>query len=113
MALAARCELLLKRGRLIVIGDIHLMEMGEDVVSSELKSFGLAIRLLREKAQLSQEALGHISGLHRTYIGSVERGERNVSLLNIHALAGALNLPASELMRAAEALSNPTSRFQE
>ena len=63
--------------------------------------------MLRERASLSQEALAHICGLHRTYIGSVERGERNVSLLNIQVLAGALNVKASELIRAAEGIQQP------
>jgi transcriptional regulator with XRE-family HTH domain len=76
--------------------------------SSELKSFGLALRVRRERASLSQEALAHICGLHRTYIGSVERGERNVSLLNIHVLATSLNISASELLRAAEGIQRET-----
>lgn len=71
---------------------------------SDLKAFGLALRMFRERAGLSQEALGHVSGLHRTYIGSIERGERNVSVLNIFVLAGALHIRTSELMRTAEDL---------
>ena len=70
----------------------------------ELHAFGLALRTLRQRAGLSQEALADIAGLHRTYVGSVERGERNVSLLNIHVLAGALKTSASELMTTAEQL---------
>lgn len=76
--------------------------MSVEATSSDLKSFGLALRMFRERANLSQEALAHICGLHRTYIGSVERGERNIGLLNIHVLAGALNVAGSELIRAAE-----------
>lgn len=66
--------------------------------------------MLRERASLSQEALAHICGLHRTYVGSVERGERNVSLLNIQVLAGALNVAASELIRAAEEIQQPSQK---
>ena len=68
----------------------------------ELRAFGIALRVFRKRAGLSQDALASIAGLHRTYVGSVERGERNVSLLNIHVLAGALQTSASELLRTAE-----------
>lgn len=56
------------------------------------KIFGKNIRMLRQQKGLSQEALADECGLHRTYIGGVERGERNVSLLNIVALAKALDV---------------------
>ena len=65
-------------------------------------AFGLAVRSLRKRAGLSQEELADKSGLHRTYIGSVERGERNISLENIQALAGVLGLQPSELLNLAE-----------
>lgn len=54
------------------------------------KVFGLTIRRLRTDLGLSQEELAELTGLHRTYIGSVERGERNVSLENIVALSKGL-----------------------
>ena len=48
-----------------------------------LEKFGLAIRARREELGISQELLAELANLHRTYIGSIERGERNVSLKNI------------------------------
>lgn len=56
------------------------------------------VRRLRMQAGMSQEALADESGLHRTYIGSVERGERNLSVDNIERLASALSVPPSELL---------------
>lgn len=61
------------------------------------RSFGGRLRELREKSGLSQEGLGLKARLHRTYVGSVERGERNISLLNVHALADALDVPVTRL----------------
>lgn len=59
--------------------------------------FGERVRDLRTSRGFSQERLAALAGLHRTYVGSVERGERNISLDNIHALAHALGVKASEL----------------
>ena len=65
-----------------------------------LRRFGDNVRTLRRERQLSQEALAARAGVHRTYVGSVERGERNVSVLNIHSLAAALEVDPAELLRA-------------
>ena len=63
------------------------------------KKFGRAVRQRRLAVGLSQEELAQRAGLHRTYVGSVERGERNVSLENIVRLAAALGLDASLLLK--------------
>ena len=67
-----------------------------------LKQLGKAIKQRRAEQGLSQEALAEMTGLHRTYVGSVERGERNVSAINIKTMADALGCQASELFRATE-----------
>ena len=60
--------------------------------------FGERLRQIRQKKGISQEALAHLAGLHRTYVSGVERGERNISLLNIERLAIALDVAMSDLM---------------
>ncbi|NAS97441.1 transcriptional regulator [Pseudomonas syringae pv. actinidifoliorum] len=61
-------------------------------------SLGERVRLLRTALGFSQEGLAHATGLHRTYIGSVERGERNLSLQNIVIIARALSTTPSNLL---------------
>ncbi|MGZ3100515.1 helix-turn-helix domain-containing protein [Streptomyces sp. H72] len=60
------------------------------------------MRELREAKGLSQEGLAELAVLHRTYVGSVERGERNISLVNIHRLARALGVAPAELLMNSE-----------
>ena len=59
--------------------------------------FGVIIRRLRLQSGLSQEAFAHICGLHRTYIGSIERGEKTVTIETVLKLAHALDLTLSQL----------------
>jgi transcriptional regulator with XRE-family HTH domain len=61
-------------------------------------AFGKRLRVARQKEGISQEALALRAGLDRTYIGSAERGQRNISLVNIVRIARALRIPASELL---------------
>jgi len=66
--------------------------------SSARKRLAKNLRSLRARDGLSQEALADLVGLHRTYVGSIERCERNVSLDNIERLAQVLKLDISELL---------------
>jgi transcriptional regulator with XRE-family HTH domain len=62
--------------------------------------FGRRLRELRKERGLSQEELAFRAGLHRTYVSSAERGERNVSLINIKRLAKALGVDMCDLLPA-------------
>jgi DNA-binding XRE family transcriptional regulator len=61
------------------------------------KQVGIRVRELREQRGLSQEALADICGLHRTYIGLIERGERSLSLEAVEAVARGLGIAVAEL----------------
>jgi len=69
--------------------------MREDLV---LKAFGCSIQGIRNDLGLSQEKLAELAGLDRTYVSSVERGQRNISILNIVKFANALSVSPSSLL---------------
>lgn len=61
--------------------------------------FGKRVRELRQERNFTQQQLADISGLHKNYIGMIERGERNPSLVNIEILANSFEVSISELMK--------------
>ena len=62
-----------------------------------LLKFGQRVRMLRKERNLSQEELSYKADLHRTYIGMIERAEKNITLINIEKIAKALNVDIKEL----------------
>ena len=67
--------------------------------SNARKIFAQRLRQIRQIKGLSQEELADLADLHRTYVGSVERSERNVSIDNMERLANALEVDITELLR--------------
>ena len=61
--------------------------------------FGFAVKDRREALGLTQEEFAELAGIHRTYLSDIERGTRNVSLINIERVASALSLKISELFQ--------------
>ena len=66
--------------------------------SEALTKFGNNVRALRKERGFSQEELAHRAGLHRTYVGMIERAEKNISLMNIERIATALEVQISDLL---------------
>lgn len=63
-----------------------------------LIKFGERLREIRKEKRLSQEELAHKADLHRTYIGMIERAEKNITLINIEKIANALEVNIKELL---------------
>lgn len=64
-----------------------------------LRNIGKNICSYRKKNNISQEELANLAGIDRSYLGSVERGERNISAINIRKIAKALSISVSQLLR--------------
>lgn len=75
-------------------------------LSPQHAALGAAIRAFRAEGAMSQEALAARSALHRTYVGGIERGERNVSFSNLLRLARALGVRPSEVLIRAEGMES-------
>lgn len=71
-------------------------------LDNRLKKLGTAIREQRKLISMSQEALADAAGIERSHMGKIERGERNVSFLNIARIADALNMPVASLIASAD-----------
>jgi transcriptional regulator with XRE-family HTH domain len=85
--------------RLIVIKIVRLYHMQDSKSNHKARMiFSNNIRRIRKEKNLSQEDLAGLSGLHRTYVGSVERLERNISIDNMERLANALGVKLSTLL---------------
>lgn len=80
----------------MVLIAVPMISMPSKPAEEVQKQFGRRIRELRQQRGLSQEQLAFSCNLDRTYIGSVERGERNISLVNIHTIAAALGISPRE-----------------
>lgn len=70
--------------------------------NSILEAFGIRIKAIRHQRGLSQEQLGLVAELDRTYISGIESGLRNVSLINLEKLAHSLNVEPAELLKFSE-----------
>ncbi len=87
--------ILIVRGVVLIV-NIPMTRMGKR--ADILERFGLRVRELRKEQGYSQENFAAACELDRTYIGGIERGERNVALRNIEAIADTLGITLSELM---------------
>jgi transcriptional regulator with XRE-family HTH domain len=84
----------------------------EAVMKNIRIAFGQKLKTLRKKLRWSQEKLGEKADLHPTYVGGIERGERNISLEYIEKLASAFGLPMAELFDFASSESSEQQRLQ-
>ena len=81
----------------------NVAAMGKAAKTDIRERFGFAVKVRRETLELTQEDLAEKAGIHRTYLSDVERGTRNLSLINIERLASALSMSMSELFQMVEA----------
>jgi transcriptional regulator with XRE-family HTH domain len=77
-------------------------------VHLDSSAVGVAIRRRREHLGISQEELAGRAAVHRTYVGSVERGERNITIVSLTKLAQAMGVAPSDILKDAEGLAIPS-----
>lgn len=80
-------------------------------MSNIAKIVGKRLRNYRLQQKLSQECLSELSGCHPTYIGQLERGEKNATLESIERISSSLNIPLSQLLEKIEDYNNDTSNY--
>jgi len=83
--------------------------MDDRIFTHFIKALGKAIRAHRAALGYSQESFANQVGVHRTYLGAIERGERNPSLRNLCRIAQALSMSLSDLFRDTEQIVDPTT----
>ncbi len=93
---AYHTKMLLIVRRATVVVNTPMPHMGKR--ADILERFGQRVRKLRKEQGYSQERFGAACGLDRTYIGGIERGERNVALRNIDAIANTLGITLADLL---------------
>ena len=91
------CEMLLIVRGVILIVNTPMSRMGKH--ADILERFGQRVRELRKEQGYSQEGFGAACGLDRTYIGGIERGERNVALRNVEVIAQTLGITLADLVK--------------
>jgi transcriptional regulator with XRE-family HTH domain len=72
------------------------------IAAGALARIGAAIRSIRKERAISQENLAHLAGIDRSHMGKIERGERNVTILNLIRIASALSCTPSDLLKRAD-----------
>lgn len=84
---------------LVSISTFVFIEAHSNIMEKEpiLLTFGRSVQKLRKERNLSQEQLADLAGVHRTYIGMIERAEKNITLCNIEKIADALKVEIKEL----------------
>lgn len=78
---------------------VCILKLAMQSKTDVLIKFGERVRDLRKERGLSQEQLAFKADLHRTYIGMIERAEKNITLINIEKIANALDVPISDFLK--------------
>lgn len=90
----------------VLIQNFLFDEKGINEIMDITKELGFRIRYYRKEKHITQEKLAEICSLHPTYIGQLERGEKNATVESIYRIAKGLNIPISRLLEDVEYLEN-------